>query len=87
VVIATIEDWAAAPARSIHGTRETCRDALHPVRERLLALRFDDEVGVVALERVVRDAEGAALARLGEGAAELADDRDGAEGRHVRSHA
>jgi hypothetical protein len=40
---------------------------------------LDDEVCVVALERVVRDAEGPALARLGEGAAELVHDGDGAQ--------
>jgi len=46
----------------VDGTRETRAHALHPVRESLLAARFDDEVRVAVLERVVDDAEVRAFA-------------------------
>ena len=75
MVIAAIEHRPAAPADAVHGAREAGADALHAARERLLALRLDDQVRVVALERVVRDAEAAALARLGQRAPPLADER------------
>jgi hypothetical protein len=87
VVIAAVEHRAAPLRRAVQRAREPCRDALHPARERVLAVRLDDQVRVVALERVVVDAEVAALGGLGEGAAELAHEGDGAKGGHADAHA
>ena len=66
MVVAAVEHRPAAPADAVHGAGETGADALHAAGERVLAVCFDDQVHVVALERVVHDAEAAALARLGQ---------------------
>ncbi len=75
VVVAPVEHRPAALADSIHGARQASRDALHAARERFLALRFHDQMSVVALERVVRHAEAAPLARVGQRAPPLVDQR------------
>src|SRR4030095_2143204 len=87
MVIAAIEYGSAAPADAVHRTREARTDALHPACERVLALRLDDQVRVIALKGVVRDAEAAAFARFGEGAAPLADERTAAQRPHAGEHA
>src|SRR5262245_13454996 len=72
VVVAAVEHGPAPTARAIHRSRQPRCDALHPARERVFAMRLDDQMRVVSLERVVRDAEAALLARLRERAAPLA---------------
>jgi hypothetical protein len=49
MVVAAVENRTSSSADAIHGARQASTDALHAARERLLALRLDDEVSVVAL--------------------------------------
>jgi hypothetical protein len=54
-----------------------------PSREIARARRLDDQVGVVALNRVVDEAEAAAVARRSEAEFELADEAHGAQRRDL----
>jgi len=74
MVVTPVQHRAAPSTHAIDRARETRRDALHAVREGLLAVRLDDQVGVIALQRVVGDAEVAPLARLRERTPELVDE-------------
>ncbi len=74
VVIAAVEHGAALTGDPVDRSREACGDALHAAREGVLALRLDDQVRVIVLERVVHDAEVPPLARLGERTPELSDE-------------
>jgi hypothetical protein len=87
VVVAAVEHPPAAPGDPVQRTRQPCRDALHPACEGVLAVRLDDQVRVVALERVVVHAEVAALGRFREGPAPLPDEASVAKRREVRLHA
>ena len=53
VVIPIREHLPGAPERAVHREREERRDRLHPAPERLHALRLDDQVRVIVLDRVV----------------------------------
>ncbi len=64
---------------------EPSPDALHAARQGLFVLSLDDHVGVVALERIVDDAEAAALLRFGERALELTHQARMAERRETRA--
>ena len=64
MVVATVEHRPAASGHPVHGACEARRDALHAARERVLAVRLDDQVRVVALERVVVHAELTAFGRF-----------------------
>jgi hypothetical protein len=57
VVIAAVENRTPPVKDPIHGPREARGRALHPVRQGRGALRFDEQMDVVVLERVVDDAE------------------------------
>jgi hypothetical protein len=70
-----------APAgRAVQRPREPRPDALHPARERVFPVCLDDQVRVIALERVVGNPEAPALAGLGEGVPPLADQLAGSGG-------
>ncbi len=87
MVVAPVENRPGPSADAIHGPRQASPDALHAARERLLAVGLDDQVGVVALQRVVRHAEVAALARLGQRASPLVDQRPTAQRGDALAHA
>lgn len=71
---------AAVPLRdAVHGARDPCPDRFHAAPKRVTVGRFDDEMGVIALERVVREAKSGSRAACGKAALELAHDRDGAQ--------
>ena len=74
-----INDGPAPREDAVRGAGEARDDALHARRERRTIARLDDQVDVVAKDGVVHDAEGAALARLREGAAELCDEATAAQ--------
>ena len=63
------------PHDPIHREREPRPDRHHPPPERVLIARFDDEVRVVAQQRVVHEAELGAVAPGGERAFKSADQR------------
>lgn len=58
-VVARREDAAAATPHEIavHATRESNGEALHATRQSRAIIRLDDHVKVIALDRVLRDAE------------------------------
>jgi hypothetical protein len=71
-VIAAVEHRARESERALGRARHPGRDRLHPTPEGLLAGALDEQVQVVALHRVVHDAEATALAGLSETWAQLA---------------
>jgi hypothetical protein len=61
VVVAAVEHRPAPIEDAIHGASQTRGKALHSVRKGCGALRFDEQMDVIVLERVVDDAEVRAL--------------------------
>ena len=57
VVIAAVENRPSPTEDPIHGPSEARGQTLHPIRQGCDALRFDEEVDVIVLERVVDDPE------------------------------
>ena len=74
------EHAAAQVEHAVRCARDASADRLHAGGEVAAARRFDDQVDVVALQRVVDHAEAGAVADGAEGAFEFADEADGAEG-------
>lgn len=87
VVVPPVEHRPVPSAHAVHRTCETRRDALHPIRERFLPVSLHDQMRVVALERVVCDAEATPLARLGQRAFPLPDQRHSPKRRDTLAHA
>jgi hypothetical protein len=67
----------------MHRARDARGNGFHPTRERLLARCFDHQMNVVALDREVRDAEFAALARRSEAAAEFIHETSSSQRRQT----
>ncbi|HEY2388030.1 MAG TPA: hypothetical protein VGK30_13790 [Candidatus Binatia bacterium] len=82
-MVAVGEDATAATNRAVDGTGETRADRHHAASERVAVARLDDEMRVIALQRVVHEAKSLAGAALGEGALDGMDDPDGAKGRQT----
>ena len=68
---------------AIHGPGEAGADRLHSPPEGIAVLRLDDQVRVIALQRVVHETEARPFAPGGEGALDLVDDPNGAERGYV----
>jgi hypothetical protein len=77
------EDRAAATVRPVQRARDTGAERHHAARERRRVGRFDEEVRVRGLQRVVHEAEVTAVAGRREAALERANERDGAQGREA----
>ena len=73
-VVAVGEYRTVATHHAIHGARQASTDGLHPASERVAVPRFDDEMRVVALKRVVHQAKARALAPLLEGSFDLVEE-------------
>jgi len=86
-VVAPVENRSNAPEDAVHRTREPRTDRLHPACERVPGIRLDDEVCVIALERVMEHAKIAPLARAAEASVELAHQPDRAKIRNVAANA
>jgi hypothetical protein len=71
-VVAVREHGPRALEDPVHGSREPRTDCLHAAPERISARGLDDQMRVVALERVVRKPELAAFAARSERVLELA---------------
>ena len=69
-MIATIEDLSAAPKQPVHELADPRPDALHPARDRGVVVRFDQQMQVIALNRVVHDPEAVPNAGLAQARAE-----------------
>jgi hypothetical protein len=76
VMVPTREHTPRAARDSIHGTREPHADRLHPAPERVAILRLDDQMRMVAEQRIVHKAKIAAIAADREGTLELPHDSD-----------
>jgi hypothetical protein len=77
-VIAIREHTTTTVRHTIHGPRQTGSHRLHAAPERMPVLCLDDEVRMIALERVVREPEPLPLTPGSEGTLDRADDTDGA---------
>ena len=77
------ENRATSRVRAVQRACDAGAKRHHALPERLRVGRFDEEVGVRGLQRVVNEAEVAAVAGRREAALERADERDGAQGRQA----
>ena len=75
-VIAVAQHLPTTPSDSVHGSRKPRAERLHPAREIARARRFDDQVHVIRLKRVVNDTESPPVTTLAKRALELADETD-----------
>jgi len=73
------QDRAASVGNAVNGTSNARADRHHSTSERLAILRFDDEMGVIALQGIVYEAESGARATLGKCALDLPRDSHRAE--------
>jgi len=71
--------------RSVQRSGDACTDRHHPAAERVGVARFDEEVCVRVLERVVDEAKVAARADSSEAMLEPVHERDGSQGRKPRT--
>lgn len=78
-MVAIREHGTRTPENPVHGSGEPCSDRLHPAPKRAFVVRFDDQVGVIPLERVVDKPEPLPVTRSGERALDLADDANRAK--------
>ena len=79
VVVAAIEYGSAPIKDPIHGPGQTGGQALDPIRQGRSALRFDEQVDVIVLERVVHDAEVRAYCDLAKRTLHLANQAHGSQ--------
>jgi hypothetical protein len=77
------EHRADALEDAVRRTRDPRAQRLHPAREIMRARRFDDRVDVVALDRVVDEAETPAFAGGAEALLQLTHDPHGPKGANV----
>ena len=82
VVIALRQYGSTMLGHPVDRTRESRPDALHPAPQRRLVSRFDDEVRMVSLKRVLHQAKPGPLAPDGKRATDLVHDRHRPERRH-----
>jgi len=87
VVIAAVENRSAPTEDAIHGPSEARGKALHPIRQSRDALRFDEQVDVIVLERVVDDAEVRASCDRAKRVLHLPNQAHRSQGRHVPANA
>ncbi len=73
-MVSTVKNRPPAPVDPVHGSREPSRDRLHAPPQGLLSSRFDDQVSMRPLERVVHHSKLPALARIPERPSELPDE-------------
>ena len=85
-VVSIRQDRAAAPEDPMHRTRQARTDRLHASAQGSRVVSLDDQVRVIALERVVHQPEVAPVAALRERTLELADELCGPERGDTRSH-
>src|SRR5437899_2989043 len=61
---------------TVHRPRHACADGFHSAPESLAVRRLDNEMGVISLQRIVREAKPGPRTARGEAALELAHDPD-----------
>ena len=75
------------PEHAPHGMRDADRHRLHPAREDARVLRLDDQVQVIALDRVVHDPEPGPAAQRPKGLLDASYEPRLPEPRHPAPHA
>ncbi len=75
-MVAIRQDWSRSSHHPIHRPRQPRSDGLHPAPERVTVAGLDDQVRVVALQRVVDQAKLRAVASLRERSFELPNEPD-----------
>jgi hypothetical protein len=86
-MVPAIEHGSAPREGTVGSVREARTQRLHPACQREAVRRFDDEVRMIVLKRVVQHAEFAAFVAIGERVLEGAYEPDASERRHVRADA
>jgi len=85
-VVAIVEHGAGTIGDAVHRPRRAGADGFHSATRRLAVLRLDDEVRVVAPQRIMHEAEAGPDATVGEGALDRVNDRHRAERWDVVAH-
>ena len=85
-VVSIGQDRAAAPEDPMHGTRQARSDRLHASAQGSGVVSLDDQVRVIALQRVVDEPEVAPVAGDRERTLDFADELRGSERRDTRPH-
>jgi len=86
-VIAVCEHAPGSPERAMNGPREPRADRLHPACEVSGGLRLDDQVDVIVLHGVVRDAKAPAVAGLTQRPLEASHESSAAKRRNPAANA
>jgi len=86
-MIAIGQDPPAAARDTIDRARQTRADRHHAASERVAIARLHDQMGVIALQRVLHQPESGTDAAARERALDPADDPSLAERRQPRTHA
>ena len=86
-MIATIENLSAALKEPVRELSNARTDALHPAGHRMVAVRLDQQVHVIALDRVMHHPEAVPDAGLAQGGAEPSHEPGLAQGRYAASQA
>ena len=87
VVIAAVKNCSAPTKDPIHGPSQARGEALHPIAQGRDALRFDEQMHVIVLQRVVHDAEVCALRDRAERVLHFANQVQRSQGRYVPANA
>ncbi len=86
-MIALGDDGSGPVRNPIHRTRKPRADRHHPAPEREMITRFDDEMRMVPLQRVVHEPKIAALTPVPEGPLDLVHDWHRPQRRNAATHA
>ena len=78
-LVAFREDMPCVAGNAVYSTRKARADCHHAALKVLTILRFDDEVRVIALKRIVHEPKAWTRTASGEGSLDLTRDRHGAE--------
>ena len=87
VVVAAVENRSPSIEDAVHGPSEARGQALHPIAQGRDALRFDEQVDVIVLQRIVHDAEVCASRDRAERVLHFANQAQRSQGRHVPANA
>ncbi len=82
-VVGVRQHPTAPPKHAVHGAREPRADRLHPPPQRLRTLRLDDQMHMIALNRVVRDPKPPPVTRPRERPLHLPDQTHAPQRRHA----
>jgi len=87
VVIPPVEHRSPPPEDPVHRSREARGDALHAACESRRVRRFDQEVDVIVLDRVVNDAEVGSFRTSAKGALQFPHQSHASQGRNLPANA